>query len=53
MSGNKLPESHEEQTPVEKKQWQEAKLEFIEPKLAKHGELKGLTGFFGGFTPTF
>ncbi len=34
----------------EKKPWQEPKLAFIEPKLTKHGKLKEVTGFFGGFS---
>ena len=38
-------------TPETKKQWQEPKLVFVKPKLTKHGDLKELTGFFGGFTP--
>ena len=35
----------------DKKRWQEPKVLFVEPKLTKHGELKELTGFFGGFSP--
>jgi len=34
-----------------KKPWEEPKLDFVEPKLTKHGELKNLTGFFGAFSP--
>ena len=34
-----------------KKPWEEPKLDFVEPKLTKHGDLKNLTGFFGGFSP--
>ena len=38
-------------SPDTKKPWQEPKLAFVKPKLTKHGDLKELTGFFGGFTP--
>ena len=35
-----------------KKKWQEPKLDFVKPKLTKHGKLEEVTGqFFGGFTP--
>jgi hypothetical protein len=34
-----------------KRRWEEPKVVFVEPKLTKHGELKDVTGFFGGFTP--
>ena len=35
-----------------KKVWEEPKLEFVEPKLTKHGPVKKLTGgFFGTFSP--
>ena len=34
-----------------KKTWQEPKLAFVKPKLTKHGNLKEVTGFFGGFSP--
>ena len=34
-----------------KKPWEEPKLDFVEPKLTKHGDLKNLTGFFGPFSP--
>jgi len=34
-----------------KKPWEEPKLDFVEPKLTKHGDLKNLTGFFGTFSP--
>ena len=35
-----------------RKPWQEPKLDFVEPKLTKHGELAEVTGqFFGSFTP--
>ncbi|MDH3637460.1 MAG: hypothetical protein OES09_03235 [Gammaproteobacteria bacterium] len=35
-----------------KKDWQRPKLEFVRPKLTKHGAVKELTGgFFGTFTP--
>jgi hypothetical protein len=35
-----------------KKQWQEPKLVFVEPKLTKHGELEKVTsGFFCVFQP--
>jgi hypothetical protein len=36
-----------------RKPWQEPKLDFIEPKLTKHGELTEVTGqgFFGSFSP--
>jgi len=34
-----------------KKPWEEPKLDFVEPKLTKHGDLKSLTGFFGPFSP--
>ena len=34
-----------------RKPWQEPKLDFVEPKLTKHGELAEITGqFFGSFT---
>ncbi len=43
------------QSPQEtKKPWEEPKLAFVEPKLTKHGDIKGLTGedgFFGTFSP--
>ena len=40
------------QSPQEsKKPWEEPKLDFVEPKLTKHGDLKNLTGFFGSFSP--
>ena len=35
---------------LDKKPWQEPKLAFVEPKLTKHGKLKEVTGFFGGFS---
>jgi len=39
----------------EKKLWEEPRLDFVEPKLTKHGSLEKLTrmpnGFFGGFSP--
>lgn len=40
-------------TDKSKKPFQEPKLEFIEPKLVKHGDATELTkqGFFGTFTP--
>jgi hypothetical protein len=43
----------EESTPSDgKKQWQEPKLVFVEPKLTKHGELEKVTsGFFCVFEP--
>ena len=36
-----------------KKSWEEPKLNFVEPKLTKQGDLKEITaeGFFGTFTP--
>ena len=35
-----------------KQPWEEPRLDFVEPKLTKHGDLKSLTtGFFGGFSP--
>jgi hypothetical protein len=34
-----------------KRAWLEPRLSFVQPKLTKHGDLKELTGFFGGFTP--
>ena len=36
-----------------KRVWQEPKLEFVEPKLIKQGEMKQLTaqGFIGTFVP--
>jgi hypothetical protein len=35
-----------------KKKWQEPKLNFVKPKLTKHGKLEEVTGqFFGGFSP--
>jgi hypothetical protein len=42
------------ETPAEsKKEWQEPKLNFIKPKLTRHGTLEEVTGqFFGAFTPT-
>jgi len=40
------------QAPSEKKQWDEPKLEFVEPKLENRGDLTEVTGqFFGGFSP--
>ena len=43
-----VPSSHEG-----KKKWQEPKLNFVEPKLTKHGKLEEVTGqFFGAFSPT-
>lgn len=42
----------EEQGKVDKKLFEEPKLEFIEPKLTKHGDAtKITTGFFGPFSP--
>ncbi|MFC1996051.1 lasso RiPP family leader peptide-containing protein [Chloroflexota bacterium] len=36
----------------EKQPFVEPKLEFIEPKLVKHGDVKDITaGFFGSFYP--
>ena len=36
-----------------KKRWQEPKLDFVKPKLTKHGKLEEVTGqFFGAFSPT-
>ena len=41
----------------EKKRWEEPRLDFVEPKLTKHGSLEKVTrmpdgnGFFGGFSP--
>ena len=43
-----------EQEKVEKKHFEEPKLEFIQPKLTKHGDVTKITfngGFFGGFSP--
>jgi hypothetical protein len=42
--------------PVERKDWEEPKLAFVEPKLTKHGSLEKITGrrrngFFGEFSP--
>jgi hypothetical protein len=36
-----------------KQAWHEPKLEFVEPKLVRHGEMKRLTGtgFIGTFVP--
>ena len=36
-----------------KKQWQDPKLAFVEPKLRKRGDVKDVTGlgFFGAFSP--
>ncbi len=35
-----------------KSAWVDPKLEFVEPKLTRHGELERLTGgFFGTFSP--
>ena len=39
-------------SPRAKKKWQEPKLNFVEPKLTKHGKLEEVTGqFFGAFSP--
>jgi hypothetical protein len=51
------PEEREGQespsAPHNKKKWQEPKLNFVEPKLTKHGKLDEVTGqFFGAFSPT-
>jgi hypothetical protein len=39
----------------DRKPWEEPKLDFVEPKLTKHGSLEKLTegpnGFFGQFSP--
>ena len=38
-------------TAASKKDWQDPKLVFVEPKLTKHGAVKDLTGgFFGSFS---
>lgn len=59
MEEKKIPlsreeESHRSPQPGAKKHWQEPRLAFVEPKLTKHGDLKGLTQgdpFFGPFSP--
>ena len=33
------------------KSWEEPKVDFVEPKLTNHGEIKSITGFFGPFSP--
>jgi hypothetical protein len=43
-------------SPPEKKEWEEPKLAFVEPKLTQHGDLEKVTGgrkngFFGPFSP--
>ena len=52
------PEQRERQASVpsssrgSKKKWQEPKLNFVKPKLTKHGKLEEVTGqFFGPFSP--
>lgn len=35
----------------EKSPFEEPKLAFIEPKLTPRGDLREVTGFFGGFSP--
>ena len=47
-------EHHEARTQAgTKRAWQEPKLEFVEPKLVKQGEMKQITaqGFIGTFVP--
>lgn len=37
---------------LDKAEWQEPKLTFVEPTLIEHGPVQKLTGgFFGSFTP--
>lgn len=31
--------------------WEEPRLQFVEPRLVKQGEMKRVTGFFGTFVP--
>lgn len=47
---NELPIKKEQAT---KQTWEEPKLAFVEPKLAKQGGLKDLTGGNGSFFQTF
>jgi len=49
MNQDKFEESQSIQE--SKKSWEEPKLDFVAPKLTKHGDLKNLTGFFGPFSP--
>jgi hypothetical protein len=45
-------ESKGDDAPVERREFEEPKLEFIEPKLTDHGDLTRVThGFFGTFVP--
>jgi len=38
---------------LDKAEWQEPKLTFVEPALTEHGSVQTLTGaFFGSFVPT-
>ena len=48
VEGNDAPSHTETRRP-----WQEPKLEFVEPKLVKQGEMKQITaqGFVGTFVP--
>jgi hypothetical protein len=48
VESNDLPSKTETRRP-----WQEPKLEFVEPKLVKQGEMKQITGqgFVGTFVP--
>jgi hypothetical protein len=54
-SGEKRESTANPGSPPDKKPWEEPKLDFVEPKLTKHGSLEKLTrmpnGFFGGFSP--
>jgi len=56
-SGEKRETTEAAGSAAEKKLWEEPRLDFVEPKLTKHGSLEKLTrmpngdGFFGGFSP--
>lgn len=46
------PAQEDTATALEKQDWEDPELSFVEPKLTKHGELQELTGgFFGSFQP--
>jgi len=56
LPDKKNPDAASPASPPEKKEWEEPKLEFVEPKLTKHGDLEKVTGrpkdgFFGPFSP--
>ena len=54
MSDKNDVEKNDVRTQVDTKHaWQEPKLEFVEPKLVKQGEMKQITaqGFIGTFVP--